>query len=48
MTLEVLEGREEFGFTFDLSHLHWQGVDPVEFCAASPIAFITFTSRTTR
>ena len=24
-------GREEFGFTFDPSHLHWQGVDPVEF-----------------
>ncbi|HUY88372.1 MAG TPA: sugar phosphate isomerase/epimerase, partial [Pirellulales bacterium] len=23
--------REEFGFNFDPSHLHWQGVDPVEF-----------------
>lgn len=31
MVLEVLEGREEFGFTFDPSHLFWQGVDPVEF-----------------
>jgi sugar phosphate isomerase/epimerase len=29
--LEVLGGREEFGFTFDPSHLHWQGVDPIEF-----------------
>jgi sugar phosphate isomerase/epimerase len=31
MTLDVLHGREEFGFTFDPAHLHWQGVDPVEF-----------------
>lgn len=31
MALEALEGREEFGFTFDPSHLHWQGVDPLEF-----------------
>jgi sugar phosphate isomerase/epimerase len=31
MVLEALEGREEFGFTFDPSTLHWQGVDPVEF-----------------
>jgi len=29
--LEALDGREEFGFNFDPSHLHWQGVDPVEF-----------------
>jgi sugar phosphate isomerase/epimerase len=29
--LEALEGREEFGFTFDPAALHWQGVDPVEF-----------------
>jgi sugar phosphate isomerase/epimerase len=29
-TLEALDGREEFGFTFDPSHLHWQGVDPIE------------------
>jgi sugar phosphate isomerase/epimerase len=29
--LEVLGGRDEFGFTFDPSHLHWQGVDPIEF-----------------
>ena len=31
MVLDALDGREEFGFTFDPSHLHWQGVDPVEF-----------------
>lgn len=29
--LDALNDREEFGFTFDPSHLHWQGVDPVEF-----------------
>jgi sugar phosphate isomerase/epimerase len=29
--LDALNGRQEFGFTFDPSHLHWQGVDPVEF-----------------
>lgn len=29
--LDALGGREEFGFTFDPSHFHWQGVDPVEF-----------------
>lgn len=31
MVLEALNSREEFGFTFDPSHLHWQGIDPVEF-----------------
>ncbi len=31
MVLDVLDGRPEFGFTLDPSHLHWQGVDPVEF-----------------
>jgi len=31
MALDALQGREEFGFLFDPSHLHWQGVDPVEF-----------------
>lgn len=31
MVLDALHGREEFGFLFDPSHLHWQGVDPVEF-----------------
>jgi sugar phosphate isomerase/epimerase len=31
MALDALHGRPEFGFTFDPSHLHWQGVDPVEF-----------------
>jgi sugar phosphate isomerase/epimerase len=35
-TLEVLDHREEFGFNFDPSHLHWQGVDPVEFIRAFP------------
>lgn len=29
--LEAMGGREEFGFTFDPTHLFWQGVDPVEF-----------------
>jgi sugar phosphate isomerase/epimerase len=29
--LDILHGREEFGFTFDPSHFHWQGIDPVEF-----------------
>jgi sugar phosphate isomerase/epimerase len=29
--LDALQGREEFGFVFDPSHLHWQGVDPVAF-----------------
>ncbi len=31
MVLDALNGREEFGFTFDPSHFHWQGIDPVEF-----------------
>jgi len=31
MLLEVLQNREEFGFTFDPAALHWQGIDPVEF-----------------
>ncbi len=31
MVLDALHGREEFGFTFDPSHLHWQGIDPAEF-----------------
>jgi sugar phosphate isomerase/epimerase len=29
--LDALNGREEFGFLLDPGHLHWQGVDPVEF-----------------
>ena len=29
--LEALGGREDVGFTFDPSALHWQGVDPAEF-----------------
>jgi sugar phosphate isomerase/epimerase len=29
--LDAVDGREEFGFTFDPSHFHWQGIDPVEF-----------------
>jgi sugar phosphate isomerase/epimerase len=36
MALEALGGREEVGFTFDPSHLHWQGVDPVEFLRRFP------------
>lgn len=35
-TLAALERREEFGFNFDPSHLHWQGIDPVEFVRAFP------------
>jgi sugar phosphate isomerase/epimerase len=31
MALDALRGRDEFGFTFDPSHLHWQGIDAVEF-----------------
>ena len=34
--LETLEYREEFGFNFDPSHLHWQGIDPVEFLREFP------------
>jgi sugar phosphate isomerase/epimerase len=34
--LEALDYREEFGFNFDPSHLHWQFVDPVEFIRAFP------------
>lgn len=34
--LAALDGREEFGFNFDPSHLLWQGVDPVEFIRAFP------------
>lgn len=36
MVLDALGGREEFGFTFDPSHLHWQGIDPVEFLRRFP------------
>jgi sugar phosphate isomerase/epimerase len=35
-TLEALDSREEFGFTFDPSHLHWMGVDPAEFLRRFP------------
>lgn len=34
--LDALNGREEFGFTFDPSHMHWQGLDPVEFLRRFP------------
>jgi sugar phosphate isomerase/epimerase len=34
--LEALDHREEFGFNFDPSHLHWQGVNPVDFLRAFP------------
>ena len=33
---KAIDYREEFGFNFDPSHLHWQGVDPVEFIRAFP------------
>ena len=34
--LAAIGRRPEFGFNFDPSHLHWQGVDPVEFLRAFP------------
>lgn len=34
--LEAIGNREEFGFNFDPSHLHWQFVDPVEFIRTFP------------
>jgi sugar phosphate isomerase/epimerase len=34
MTLEAVGGRKELGFLFDPSHLHWQGINPVEFIRA--------------
>jgi len=34
--LDAVDRREEFGFNFDPSHLHWQGIDPVEFIRAFP------------
>jgi len=34
--IEAVGGRAEFGFNFDPSHLHWQGIDPVEFLRAFP------------
>ena len=34
--LEALDHRPEFGFNFDPSHLHWQGIDSVEFLRAFP------------
>jgi sugar phosphate isomerase/epimerase len=36
MVLEALNERPEFGFLFDPSHLHWQGIDPVEFLRHFP------------
>jgi sugar phosphate isomerase/epimerase len=34
--IEALGGRQEFGFNFDPSHLHWQGIDSVEFLRTFP------------
>jgi sugar phosphate isomerase/epimerase len=34
--IEALDGRPEFGFNFDPSHLLWQGVDPVKFIEEFP------------
>lgn len=34
--LEALGHRPEFGFNFDPSHLHWQGIDPVQFIRTFP------------
>jgi sugar phosphate isomerase/epimerase len=32
--LKAVKNRKAFGFNFDPSHLHWQGVDPVRFIKA--------------
>ena len=34
--LEAVDRRDEFGFLFDPAHLHWQGVDPVQFLRLFP------------
>jgi len=34
--LEALNGRKEFGFNFDPSHLIWQGMDPARFISEFP------------
>jgi sugar phosphate isomerase/epimerase len=34
--VEALDGRAEFGFNFDPSHLQWQGIDPVKFIETFP------------
>ncbi|MGQ9575135.1 MAG: sugar phosphate isomerase/epimerase family protein [Thermoguttaceae bacterium] len=34
--LEALDGRPEFGFNFDPSHLIWQGINPAEFIRRFP------------
>jgi len=36
VVLDALHGRDEFGFTFDPSHMHWLGLDPVEFLRRFP------------
>ena len=36
MVLYALGGRDEFGFTFDPAHLHWQGINPVAFVRRFP------------
>jgi len=34
--LKALKNRKTFGFNFDPSHLHWQGMDPVKFIRTFP------------
>lgn len=36
MVLDAVDGRDELGFTFDPSHLYWQGVDPSAFLRRFP------------
>lgn len=36
IVLDAVHGRQELGFTLDPSHLHWIGVDPVEFIRHFP------------
>ncbi|MCD6415095.1 MAG: sugar phosphate isomerase/epimerase [Planctomycetes bacterium] len=35
-TLDALDGRDEFGFNFDPSHLIWQGIEPAVFIETFP------------
>lgn len=35
-TLDAVDNRPEFGFNFDPSHFHWQGMDPAAFVDAFP------------
>ena len=36
LLLDAVNGRDELGFTFDPSHFHWQGIEPIEFIRRFP------------